>query len=494
MLSQEQAWFDEKRAGEAAKKTEPRVLHDMVSTRLPTLIADSVKLVVFLVFLFALSPAMTTLCLILLPSMIYLGRRLVDKPSRRLQRKAVKFETTASQTVHEAAAMMSTVKSFAQEEFHMRVFRDAMKSLADLSERRFRLKGYWLLCNGILQRGVLCIAIYVCFVLVPPATSVTAGDMTSFLLLMTQIRGLGNSVQHQLSALEAKVVELQELLDFLDREPAMVHGHATPPLRGQVRFSSVSFSYPSRDKAVLTNVDFNARPGQFLAVVGPSGAGKTSLANLMVRLYDPAPGGKVLFDDHDLRDLEPSHFHDQVSVVSQNPVLLNTTVFNNIAYGLRRKQGKETLERAVVAAAKAACAHDFIQGFPAGYDTYVGDQGTQLSGGQRQRIAIARALVARPRVLVLDEATSALDSLSEEAVLDNLASAIAFEDRDGPEQRPRATLVVIAHRLSTVIQADKILCMDKGQVVERGSHAELMAKGGFYAKLVERQLNDQLDE
>jgi ATP-binding cassette subfamily B protein len=220
----------------------------------------------------------------------------------------------------------------------------------------------------------------------------------------------------------------------------------------------------------LKGVDLVIEPGEVVAIVGPSGAGKSTVASLVLRLYDP-DAGRILLDGHDLRELDPSFLRRQIGVVSQEPTLFSSSIAENIRYG---REG--ATDEALYAAARAANAHDFITKFPEGYATLVGERGVKLSGGQKQRVAIARAVLKDPRVLVLDEATSALDAESEHLVKEAL-------DR---LRRGRTTLV-IAHRLSTVKDADRVVVIDGGRVVQSGDHAALLAEEGLYRRLVERQ-------
>ncbi|RCN50058.1 ABC transporter, ATP-binding protein [Ancylostoma caninum] len=243
-------------------------------------------------------------------------------------------------------------------------------------------------------------------------------------------------------------------------------------LTGAVTFKNVRFSYPERPQVeILRGLSFTAKPGETLALVGPSGCGKSTVVSLIERFYD-ATSGQVLLDSHDIRTLNPYHTRSQIAIVSQEPILFDCSISDNIAYGLEQRPSQEEIE----AAAQKANIHTFIKQLPDGYDTSVGDKGTQLSGGQKQRIAIARALVRSPKILLLDEATSALDTESEKIVQEALDRA-----REG------RTCIVIAHRLSTVVNADQIAVVKGGVIVEKGTHNELMAKRGAYYELTQKQ-------
>jgi ABC-type multidrug transport system fused ATPase/permease subunit len=247
---------------------------------------------------------------------------------------------------------------------------------------------------------------------------------------------------------------------------------ALPKGGGRVQFDGVSFRYPARpDQPVLTDVDLLIDAGEQVALVGTSGAGKSTITALLQRFYDVA-GGQVRFEDRDVRELRLAELRGAIAIVAQEPVLLSGTIRDNIAYGRL-----DASEDEIVSAAKDAHAHSFVSEFPDGYDTVVGERGVKLSGGQRQRVAIARAVLADPRVLILDEATSNLDAESEHLVQEALTRLM----------KGRTTLV-IAHRLSTVRDADRIVVLDAGRVVEQGKHEELMEREGVYRRLVERQL------
>lgn len=246
-----------------------------------------------------------------------------------------------------------------------------------------------------------------------------------------------------------------------------------PHVKGNVSFNNVSFAY-NTDEPILDNVSFSATPGQVVALVGPSGAGKSTVASLLPRFYD-VTGGSIVIDGLDIREVTMESLREQVGIVPQETMLFNGSVYDNILYGRL-----DATEEEVMAASKAANAHNFITELPNGYDTQLGDRGVNISGGQRQRIAIARAILKNPQILILDEATSALDTESERVVQEALDRLMVGR-----------TSFVIAHRLSTIKNADKILVMEKGKIVEEGNHDELMAKDGLYAHLYQIQYRNK---
>jgi len=251
---------------------------------------------------------------------------------------------------------------------------------------------------------------------------------------------------------------------------------------GEIQFDQVYFSYPSRPETlVIKNLNLHLVPGKVVALVGPSGGGKTTIVNLAELLYYPKQG-TITFDGVNIQDLDPHFLHKQIGMVSQEPSLFACTVAENISYGTDDSDFESTQEKEkrIVEVATMANAHDFIMDFPEQYNTMVGERGIRLSGGQKQRVAIARALLRRPKVLLLDETTSALDAESEYLVKE--AIDLLLKSSEG------RTVLVIAHRLSTVKSADEVLVIDQGTVVERGTHEELIIKDGIYKKLVNRQL------
>ena len=305
------------------------------------------------------------------------------------------------------------------------------------------------------------------------AGEMSAGQLTSF-LVYTLIVGFSLGALADLWADFMKAVGAAErVFELMDREPAIPShgGRDLTRVDGRIELNDVVFAYPSRpNTTVLQRLTLHVAPGEVVALVGPSGAGKSTLAALLQRFYDPG-AGVVTLDGVDLRELEPAWLRRQIGTVAQEPVLFSASVADNIRYG----RPGATMEE-IVEAARVANADRFVRLFPEGYDTLVGERGVQLSGGQKQRVAIARAVLKDPRVLVLDEATSALDAESEHLVQEALERLM----------RGRTTFI-IAHRLSTVLGADRVVVIDGGTVAQSGTHETLMAEGGLYRRLVERQ-------
>ncbi|WP_434133673.1 lipid A export permease/ATP-binding protein MsbA [Sporomusa sphaeroides] len=302
--------------------------------------------------------------------------------------------------------------------------------------------------------------------------NLSSGELIAFLIYVVNITNPIKRLSRVYSNIQRALAAAQRVFDVLDTEPEikdMPGAKELPRITGRLTFEQVNFSYKPGEMA-LADVSLTVEPGQMVAIVGPSGAGKTTIANLIPRFYDPM-SGCITIDGYDIKTVTLASLREQIGIVPQETVLFNGSVYENILYG-DLKAGEE----AVVAAAKAANAHEFIIGMPEGYNTQIGERGSKLSGGQRQRIAIARAILKDPRVLILDEATSALDTESEKLVQDALDKLMV-----------NRTSFVIAHRLSTVQRADIILVMDKGRIIERGIHEQLLTAGGLYSKLYQVQ-------
>ena len=302
---------------------------------------------------------------------------------------------------------------------------------------------------------------------------VTAGTIIVFLAYLVGLYRPLDSIAATASSYQVAAAQAARVADILEAEPEVRErdgAHALPTAHGHIVYEDVTFAYePGRP--VLSHVSFEARPGEIVAIVGPTGAGKSTLASLALRLFDP-DAGRVLIDGHDLRDVRLRSLREQVAIVFQEPFILPLSVAENIAYG-RPDAARDD----IVAAARAAAADEFIERLPGGYDAVVGERGATLSGGERQRLAIARAFLKDAPILVLDEPTSALDARTEATLLDALARLSAGR-----------TCLVIAHRLSTIRDADRIVVLDRGTIVESGPHDELLRAAGLYASLYRKQV------
>ena len=473
LLDQEIAFFDRRRTGELTSRlaSDTTVLQNTVSANLSMLLRNGAGVVGGVVLLFLTSPILTGLMLAVVPP-VALGAAVYGKRVRKLSREVQDALAAASEVAEESLSGVRTVRSFAAEEQEAARYGRAVERSFEVARTRAKVAGAFFGGMSFAAYAAAAVVLWYGGRLVLGG-EMSVGQLTSFLmyslLVAFSLGALGELWTDFMRASGAS----ERIFELIDRTPEIPArgGTILPAVAGEVRLERVSFNYPSRpDVEVLREIDLLIRPGERVALVGPSGAGKSTIASLIGRLYDPA-SGTVRLDGTDVRTLDPAWLRRQVGVVAQEPLLFSTTIADNVRYGR-----PEATDEEVEAAVRAANAHGFVTGFPEGYATQVGERGVQLSGGQKQRIAIARAMLKDPRLLILDEATSALDAESEHLVKEALDRLL--EGR---------TTLIIAHRLSTVRDADRVLVLDGGRVVESGTHAQLLEADGLYRKLVERQ-------
>lgn len=394
------------------------------------------------------------------------GKR-IRKSGSRIQEAAADITSVLQETVSSARV----IKSFVRENYEVARF-----DKENMNNFRANMKNAQLMAT-LTPTIEFVAAIGVTIILWYGGNSVingeiTAGSLVAFLTYAVNISNPIKRLSRVIGNIQKALAAAQRVFDVLDL-PETVKNAADakqlPPAKGEVSFKNVSFSYNPGEQ-VIANVSFDVKPGEMIAFVGPSGAGKSTVASLLPRFYD-VDSGSITIDGKDLRGVTLDSLREQVGIVPQETVLFNGTVYDNILYG-RLDATKEEVE----AAAMAANAHNFIMELPQGYETKLGDRGVNISGGQRQRISIARAILKNPQILILDEATSALDTESERVVQEALDRLMVGR-----------TSFVIAHRLSTIKNADKIMVLEKGQLVEQGTHDELMAINGLYAHLYQIQ-------
>ena len=478
MMGMSPAFFERVMTGEVLSRltTDTTLILSVIGSSISVALRNLLILIGGLVLLLVTSTKLTGLVLLIVPMVVVpiviLGRKL-----RRLSRENQDWIAQSSGDASEALLSVQTVQAFTHES-------QSRARFGDVTERSFLSAKERIGTRAIMT----VIVIFLVFtgivgVLWVGARDVRAGDMTpgemvQFLIYAVMVAGSVGALSEIWSELQraaGATERLNELLTADDpvRDPA--RPVALPrPVKGEIAFQDVRFRYPARPEvSALDGVDLVVRPGETVALVGPSGAGKTTILQLLLRFYDPQHGA-VKIDGIDLRDMTRDDFRHAIALVPQDPVIFATSARENIRFGR-----PDATDAEVEQAARAAAAHDFLSVLPQGYDTYVGERGVMLSGGQKQRVALARAILRDAKILLLDEATSALDAESERAV-QTAVEAMAHH---------RTTLVV-AHRLATVKRADRIVVFDQGRIVATGTHDALVAEGGLYARLARLQFTD----
>ena len=398
----------------------------------------------------------------------------IDSFGKRIRKSGSRIQEAAADitsVLQEVASSPRVIKSFVREGYEVERF-----DKENMNNFRANMK-YAQLSSTLTPTIEFVAAVGVSIILWYGGNSVingsiTAGSLVAFLTYAVNISNPIKRLSRVIGNIQKALAAAQRVFDVLDLPEAIKNApdaKALPKVKGDVRFNDVSFAY-NENEEVLSHVSFEVKPGEMIAFVGPSGAGKSTVASLLPRFYD-ATNGSITIDGQDIRKVTLDSLREQVGIVPQETVLFNGSVYDNILYG-RLDATREEVE----AAAKAANAHDFIMQLPNGYETMLGDRGMNISGGQRQRISIARAILKNPQILILDEATSALDTESERVVQEALDRLMVGR-----------TSFVIAHRLSTIKNADKIMVLEKGQLIEQGNHDELMAMDGLYAHLYKIQ-------
>lgn len=440
------------------------------------LIREPLTIVVFLLIALSISWQLTLLAVIILPfSMLiiaWIGLKL-RKQSSIIQAKMADITSILQETI----SGVKIVKSFGMENYENKKFIKETKNYFKLMLRIVRVRNLSSPITEFLSVVVGVIIIYYGGTLVLQQETLKASEFMGFLLaifqLMPPIKEL-SSVTNRIQESSAAADRIFEILDTKPSIKDIKNAKIINEFKSSITFENVSFKYEDSSEPVLKNINFKVNKGEIVALVGPSGGGKSTLADLIPRFYDP-DSGRILIDGIDLKEISIKSLRNLMGIVTQETFLFNESVKNNIAYGL----GDYPIEK-IIQAAKTANAHDFIEEMPEGYDTIIGERGVKLSGGQRQRISIARAILKNPPIMIFDEATSALDNESELLVQEAIERMM--ENR---------TTFVIAHRLSTIRNASKILVLNRGEIIQTGKHAELIEdKNGLYHKFYEMQFRD----
>jgi ATP-binding cassette, subfamily B, bacterial MsbA len=470
-------FFARRRVGELVSRlaSDVTAIRGALTNNIGTLLQQSLILIGSIIVMIAINWRLTLFILVLAPVLIGVGG-LFGVLLRRLSSQVQDELADATVVVSEVLGSIREVKTFVREPYEVERYGGAVRRSFEAALKVLRVRVIFGPLVGFLGFGALALILWFGGREVLDGR-LTGGELIAFLFYGVTVAGSLGGLVNLYSTFQEALGATKRVFEILDQKPEILDAPNARTLaraEGRITFDHVSFSYETRQE-VLHDIALDIPPGEILALVGPSGAGKSTMFNLIPRFYDPTHG-RVLLDGIDVRDLTQASLRAQIAIVPQETLLFGGTIRENIRYGRL-----EATEAELIEAAKAANAHNFITELPDGYETIVGERGIRLSGGQRQRVAIARALLKDPRILLLDEATSSLDSESEHEVQEALARLMQGR-----------TTIIIAHRLSTVRIAHRIAVLDKGSMIELGTHEELIARDGMYAKLYAMQFREDI--
>ncbi len=477
LISLPVSFFASRRVGELTSRlaSDVTVIQTVTTGSLTELLRNTIILTGGVIII-ALTNARLTLVMMAIVPLIIVSARLYGRYIQRLSTRVQDRLAESNSVLEESISAIRIVQSFVREEYERSRYRQKIADALQLAVKRAMATGGFIAFIILVVYSGIVVVLWVGSRLVLSG-ELTAGDLIAFVLYTFVVAGSIGGMSELYGQFNQAIGATRRVFELLDTDPEIKDAETAEPLeqvRGHVQLIDVHFSYPDeRNLPVLAGVSIDARAGEIIALVGPSGAGKSTLINLIPRFYD-ATQGALLVDGRDVKGVKLADLRRAIGMVPQETILFGGTIRENIAYGKLDASAEE-----IEAAARAAHAHEFIRDFPDGYDTLVGEKGVKLSGGQRQRIAIARALLKDPAILILDEATSSLDSESERLVQEALD--VLMQGR---------TTFVIAHRLSTVRRATRIVVLDAGRIVEEGAHEELIERGGLYKQLYDLQFRD----
>lgn len=470
------SYHDNKRTGDLISRITSDIdsVQDFVSQALLGLVVNVLTLVGMLCVMFYLDWRFTLIALSIAPALfivVYSFTRRIKQASRAVRKK----EGEIASVVQEVLSSIRVVKAFSREDYEQERFEKQSLETVETALRARSLKAKLAPIVQVIVAAGTCLVLWYGVRLVLTGT-ITAGSLLVFLLYLGKMYKPMRELSKMTDTISKTAIGYERIREVIETEREIRNlpgAKRAPDFKGAIEFKNVDFGY-APDRLTLKGLDFKIEPGTVAALVGPTGAGKTTIASLVARFYDPS-AGEVHIDGKDIRRYKLYSLRSQISFVLQENLLFRAPLWQNIAYGRPEANRDE-----IISAAKLANAHEFIVKLPEGYDTVVGERGVTLSGGQRQRIAIARAIIRDAPILILDEPTSDLDAASEELVFDALSKLM--EGR---------TSIVIAHRLATVQRADVIFVLEDGRIAQQGTHSELLAKGGLYAELYEIQFRSE---
>ncbi|MBT4316708.1 MAG: ABC transporter ATP-binding protein [Candidatus Marinimicrobia bacterium] len=447
-------------------------MKNSLSTSFQKLFVEPINILTFLILLFIISPKLASIAITVVP----LSGVIIFGIARSIRRRAARTQEQLAgitSVIAETLGSIRIVNAFAMKAYEVKRFSSETQKYYKLMLRKDILRLVSSPVSEIVGASIAALLLWVGARDVLLAQSITSEDFIRFILLLFSLFGPMKNLSNVFNELQNGLASADRVFSILDvksditNAPSALH---IDSLKKDIVFKDVSFHYGNKDEEVLSNINLSIKSGEIIALVGPSGGGKSTLVDLMPRFYDTIKGS-ISIDNNNIKDIDITSLRSLMGIVTQETFLFNDTVKANISYGVE-SIGYDTIK----AAAVAANAHDFIEKLPDGYDTVIGERGVSLSGGQRQRIAIARAIVKNPPILILDEATSSLDTESEKKVQQAIEKLMR-----------NRTVIVIAHRLSTVHNADKIIVLDKGKIVDQGSHQELINRDGIYKQLYNMQ-------